>query len=1015
MSIEFSFGDLVSSKVNEFKGIGKVVSVDENHRATVAFFTSPLEPRSSQLVCECDRLVVAALFDEQVVFVLDEETSYWRRARYGGGRPDNEHLVIFKAGEQIVIGISEIYVLNAFDREFPDPLSFLKARSTDTPHFSEWRLPFIQSYIEQRAACRSITSIPSSSIELEHHQLAVVRRVLQDEKKKYLLADEVGLGKTIEAGLVLRELLLQGDDLRTAVVGVPDSLMPQWHEELTYRFHLQELFESRLFVVPHNKLAAELNEISPEIIIIDEAHQVSPWAWSSDQALNVQYSEIARSCDDAEACLLLSGTPLIGNEINFLSMLHLLSPARYSLSDRGIEEFRKKVEGRERIGGIYQALTADNDNATLSDLVGQLSTLFPDDAGISTLIENLSPHIDWLAEEIGEERASSLGDLRHYLGENFKLHQRMLRNRRDDQGVKHLFPGLAGSSVCTYDIPGEAYCVEQSLELARAPDKRFDEHAVQIPTGEYESWVEAALISPLLVANKAIVHLDALGVDLTEIEQSYFESLAVLGLREKAEKNKKLIDLLEGYWSEFPDAGIVIFCSACRIADDVFKCLQSRFHDNIERHDYGRQPQFCNQSAGKALVCDEKAEDGLNLNGGRKLVVHYSLPFSLPRYEQRLGRVNRYSAGINARRVESVLLIPESSVYSHPWVNLLTEGIGIFEESVASLQYVLEDLVKDAWTSVPESGAAALLELRDRLLGEQGVIKKERQRVRAQEELNRMDEDIRLAAEFADKLAEADEKAEQHSNMMLDWITQGLRFVKKPGELPNTVRFKYSIGAENRGRTLMDVGSFIRQCVTGIDIEESDFSSPVTAMMSPDREIASHGKSIFPMRVGQPFVDVIYHALRSDPRGICSALIRYVRGVKIEQPTSFLAMYWLLSKSAEDDSLEQRKRLDEDFPPQIFGVWISQDGKQICNERILEILNYPYRKKDGGRYQDKNIGPSLWVELEDYLPALYWKDLIEKMTKGGEETLHKHIREGIKTEVIATPIVAKFVLLTGMS
>ncbi|MCY3926607.1 MAG: helicase-related protein [bacterium] len=85
---------------------------------------------------------------------------------------------------------------------------------------------------------RTGVGLASAGLAPWPHQLAIARRITDDWPRSYLLADEVGLGKTIEAGLVLRELLLSGR-IRTALLLVPASLLTQWQEELAEKFLLQ--------------------------------------------------------------------------------------------------------------------------------------------------------------------------------------------------------------------------------------------------------------------------------------------------------------------------------------------------------------------------------------------------------------------------------------------------------------------------------------------------------------------------------------------------------------------------------------------------------------------------------------------------------------------------------------------------------------------------------------------------------------------------------------------------------
>ena len=117
-----------------------------------------------------------------------------------------------------------------------DPTPFLAAKITETPRFADPRSAFVRSIVAQRAAAMGISALLSSSIELEAHQVEVVRRVLQDPVQRYLLADEVGLGKTVEAGVLIRQCFLDGGPDTQVVVLAPSSLVTQWRSELASKF-----------------------------------------------------------------------------------------------------------------------------------------------------------------------------------------------------------------------------------------------------------------------------------------------------------------------------------------------------------------------------------------------------------------------------------------------------------------------------------------------------------------------------------------------------------------------------------------------------------------------------------------------------------------------------------------------------------------------------------------------------------------------------------------------------------
>ncbi|MCP6536228.1 hypothetical protein NL488_27330, partial [Klebsiella pneumoniae] len=87
---------------------------------------------------------------------------------------------------------------------------------------------------------------------------------------------------------------------------------------------------------------------------------------------------------------------------------------------------------------------------------------------------------------------------------------------------------------------------------------------------------------------------------------------------------------------------IVVFCDQPWVADQVFTDLMIPFIGKIQRHNPDKEVRFGKGSKCQILVCDRRAEEGVNLHGGRKIALHYDLLLSPNRMEQRLGRLNRY-------------------------------------------------------------------------------------------------------------------------------------------------------------------------------------------------------------------------------------------------------------------------------------------------------------------------------------------------------------------------------------
>ena len=997
---DFKIGDLVESNT-DFNGIGKVVSLDEAaSRATVAFFSSPLRHSSRQVDVRLDRLQVAQIYDEASVYLQDERTGIWRRARYGSGRPDGGHLVLYKRDEPDVVSIADIHVLNLGEGEMLEPAEFIEARYTETPFFTDWRVPFIQSYVEQRAACRSISSFLSSSVEIEPHQVAVVRRVLQDDVQRYLLADEVGLGKTIEACLIIREHVLQDESAANVLIGVPNSLAAQWRSELVSRFYLGDLLDECIFVCPHEKLSGVLAIDQPTMLVLDEAHQVCPWAWSEDGCLKREFDTIASAAQRAEACLLLSGTPLTGNERNFLAMLHILSPQSYELTAAGQDRFLQRLNERERLGGMYQALNAENDNDTLTDLLSEIGMLFPDDAELQSLLSSAKPLVDWQAPESGAARQAAIATLRSYIGENYRLHQRMLRNRRSDPKVARLFPGLAGATRLTWRVGAQDLSIDQILDSVRDEVIGTYQGSSVLTEENYLDWVRAYFCNPSSVGQMARDALGTLQESEGSQESDWLNSVVNCASHEQLAKDHVLREFFQDRLLNQPKAMFVVFCGEVEVADHVHRLLLDEFGETVERQTPGIDLLFGSQDTIRVLVCDASGEDGLNLHGGEKVVVHYSIPLSFSRIEQRNGRVNRYSAAIYARPIESVLLLPERQGLFVDWITILADSVGVFDRSVASLQYVLQEQIEAAWKRVPVEGANPIMSLSSVFDGPDGLLERESRRVSAQEELNSMNTEVETSTWFAEALEDADQYAEAQARRMIRWITKALHFRYLPGDVPGSFRFGYVAGSASGQRTLVDVVSFLQSCLTGIDKNESSWKEPVTALMSPDRQLVSHGRQVYPLRYGQPFVDTTFSLSRTDTRGISSVRLRAVNGVGSQPPKAYFKLAWIVTGCPIGEDRCHQRVADELFQPKFSNQWLEESGDRLSDEFLEALLDAPYAKKPTrlGKdisYQDINVNHIYWDQLEDYYPEGEWAGLVRQVvTKSRERILEEHSIEG---------------------
>ena len=169
------------------------------------------------------------------------------------------------------------------------------------------------------------------------HQLATVRRILGDTRIRHLIADEVGLGKTVEALMVLNALRLQDPD-HSAVIVAPDRLIDQWQSECWTRCHIQATVvddsgeaEGRVQIIRPQSLVSGayiLDPVKTTQLLVDEP-QTMPVA-----ALEL----IEREAPDFRQFLLLSATPGLGDPMRRLQLMRMLEPERVEAADLNGED-----------------------------------------------------------------------------------------------------------------------------------------------------------------------------------------------------------------------------------------------------------------------------------------------------------------------------------------------------------------------------------------------------------------------------------------------------------------------------------------------------------------------------------------------------------------------------------------------------------------------------------------------------------------------------------------------------
>ncbi|BFM06518.1 RNA polymerase-associated protein RapA [Halioxenophilus aromaticivorans] len=284
---------------------------------------------------------------------------------------------------------------------FSGPLERLLAGNLDKPRQFQLRLHTLEHL--RRLQASGVGGLLGPRVDLLKHQIYIANEVANRFAPRVLLADEVGLGKTIEAGLIIHHQR-HNHRAQRILIALPDSLVHQWLVEMLRRFNLHfsvmnqaridDAIESgdvnpfdsaQLVLCPISLFTARDENLQLacqcewDLLCVDEAHHL---VWSEQQP-SIEYQAVESLAKLARGLLLLTATPeQLGLKSHF-ARLRLLDPDRY----HSLEEFRAEEDKYQPINELIQTLLADDGAAALQSDAGRQQQL---------------------AEFIGEDRVTSL-------------------------------------------------------------------------------------------------------------------------------------------------------------------------------------------------------------------------------------------------------------------------------------------------------------------------------------------------------------------------------------------------------------------------------------------------------------------------------------------------------------------------------------------------------------------------------------------------------------------------------
>ena len=484
--------------------------------------------------------------------------------------------------------------------------------------------------------------LSNARTEILPHQIFTAFSVVSSARRRFMLADEVGLGKTIEAGMVWQALAQRGNASRTLVV-TPAGLTRQWQEEFKEKFQADFEIFGRDFTAVNPRMwdlkaaaIASLDRLKRkehkrtllenrkwDLIIFDEAHRLSArdYPTKTEKTQNYQLAEALR--DYTDALLLLTATPHAGdpNHTRFVNLVKLLEPN---------VDFSPLVD---------EGLFRDSDAVPYSKLILRTPKLRVTDAEGKVVFKGRRTVPLGFSMYSGEKQFYDA--MEDYIRTGYNSLER-IENPMDRHAVGFIlttFQKLNASS---------ARAIKHALEGRL---KRLKEKLTKLPPEEEEERDER--YQGEIDEREAVLKTDH---EILRDEIKVLNRLLSIPV-EREKKIDRLRELLQQIDEETPGAKVLIFTEYRRTQEFLEERLENWYGANTvvlingDMELEGKTPEaaskrrsqqvFRDDPSVRFLVSTEAGGEGINLQFCY-IVVNYDLPWNPMRYEQRVGRVYRY-------------------------------------------------------------------------------------------------------------------------------------------------------------------------------------------------------------------------------------------------------------------------------------------------------------------------------------------------------------------------------------
>jgi len=603
-----------------------------------------------------------------------------------------------------------------------DPLTRLKNWDFDPPY--KFDLLTKATQLSLAFEYDHLLSLSNSRTNLEPYQVECVYKVVNGFQQRFLMADDVGLGKTVEAGMILKELEAR-DRAKRVLIVTPASLTTQWQDEMREKFDayfwiydsakVKELkqsipkdmnvwdYENRIITsmdyIKQNHILAALERAEWDLVIIDEAHKLSITAYGDKIERTQRYRVGELLANKTENSLLLTATPHKGDRYAFWGIIRLLDPYIFKDADhieanklntimirRGKDKLLKEDGSPVFKGRDVKSVTVEFKGPEM-ELYQAVTDYVREEYNLAQKLQKKA--VGFAMVILQKRMVSSIAAIRCSL------------KRRLDNIKKGVYEEISEREQEIYE------------EFLKDPDRLNDYEKEKL-----EKKLETSIIDPA-----------AIEVEIKRLKE-------LIKLAESIETDSKanaLKEFIDGILSKDPKEKILIFTeyrdTSNYLRDVVLKEYKKKIleiHGEVPIPIRKEREKLFKESDINIMLATDAAGEGINLQFCH-IMVNYELPWNPNRIDQRIGRLHRYGQKRdvrarnllvkNTREGQIFLRLQEKiNLIERDLGGTISEILGTLLEGVNLEKLIMDSLAEDKKIEVTEEDIERAIEERKKML-----------------------------------------------------------------------------------------------------------------------------------------------------------------------------------------------------------------------------------------------------------------------------------------------------------